>query len=83
MRETNAVLPEYCIARVSESPLCSLSEKEVTIMSIIASIEVALFLMVVVFLVLFGICLCIKFFSFLINKIESHLKHKNQSITKN
>lgn len=42
-------------------------------MSIIASIEVALFMMAVVFLMLFGICLCIKVFSFLINKAEKRL----------
>ncbi|MFT3984621.1 MAG: OadG family protein [Lachnospiraceae bacterium] len=40
-------------------------------------IQVALFLMVVVFIVLFGVCLLIKLFSFIINRIESHLKQKN------
>ncbi len=40
-------------------------------------IQVALFLMVVVFVVLFGVCLFIKLFSFIISKIESHLKLKN------
>lgn len=39
-------------------------------------IQVSVFLMVVVFFVLFCICLFIKLFSFFINKFENHLNQE-------
>ncbi|WRS28714.1 OadG family protein [Oscillospiraceae bacterium MB08-C2-2] len=43
-------------------------------MSIGESIGISIFLMVVVFVTLFALCLCVRLFSFLIRKIEESIK---------